>query len=73
VLVFLPGGSGGGTDAFAITRAGKTVKRGTLKARLGRVTRRRLGTLRPGRYSVVITAGSGRAATVVIRRSFTVK
>ena len=63
----------GSTHAyFRIQRGGRVVAHGTLTLRRGTTTRRPIGGLRRGRYTLIITLGQGRRHRVQFRRAFTV-
>jgi hypothetical protein len=76
-LEFVPGsytiGGTTRTAAFRIERAGRTVARGTLPLKRRHSTRTALGTLRHGRYTLIITTGHGRKSLTVLKLSFKVQ
>jgi hypothetical protein len=75
-LEFAPGTftiqPGTATDTFTLRRAGRTVSHGRLTVRRGHITIRTLGTLRRGRYTLVVRARHGHHTKVLLTRVLTV-
>ena len=75
-LEFAPGTfstQGTAKDAtFRIERAGRTVLSGTVAVKRGKVSREEIGSLRRGRYTLIISTGRGRKTKVLLRYSFQV-
>ena len=76
LLEFAPGTytiAGGATQAsFRIEHARRTVRSGSLTVSRGRITRRSVGRLHSGRYTLLITTGHGHRTRVMLRRTLTV-
>lgn len=59
-------------DQYQLSHAQRTVATGTIKLRRGRVTIRTGKRLRPGRYLLTITTGTGRHRRTILRRTITI-
>jgi hypothetical protein len=54
--------------SFRIEHRGRTVITGTIPVKQGKVSRKKIGKLRPGRYTLIITASLGHNKTNVLLR-----
>ncbi|MBV9005816.1 MAG: choice-of-anchor D domain-containing protein, partial [Solirubrobacterales bacterium] len=55
-------------DTFTLRHGGRTVRHGSLIVRRGHITIRRLGHLRRGRYTLILTTGRGHHTRVLLTR-----
>jgi virginiamycin B lyase len=60
-------------DRYRLSRDGRTIATGMIKLRRGRVTIKPRRHLRPGRYLLTITSGSGRHTRTVLRHTITIR